>query len=92
MQYHTLWVSNNHLLLFTLTLLYAQNQYEYSQITNSALTPPIWEIILNPHKTYLFLVILVILKKYINLSPMKEGIKSSKIILEYNTTTKLHQE
>lgn len=71
MQYHTLWVSNSYLLFFPLTLVYAQNQYENSQMTNSAPTPPTWEIILNVHKTHLFLVMLVILNKYINISPVK---------------------
>lgn len=81
MQYHTLWVSNRWLLLFLFSLVYAQNQYENSQRTNSAPTPLIWEIILNPHKIHLFLVMLVTLNKYVNLAPVKEGIKSSKITL-----------
>lgn len=59
--------------------MYAPNQYGNSQMTNSAPTPPIGEIILNPHKTHMFLVILVFLNKYRNLSPVKEGIKCSKI-------------
>lgn len=79
MQYHTLWVSNSCLLLFLFTSVYAQNQYENSQKTNSAPTPLIWEIILNPHKIHLFLVMLVTLNKYVKLSSVKEGIKSSKI-------------
>lgn len=59
--------------------MYAPNQYGNSQMTNSAPTPPIGEIILNLHKTHMFLVILVFLNKYRNLSPEKEGIKCSKM-------------